>query len=149
MVFQPGNELWKLSNPGRKRKYDTPQKLKRACVKYFEWVQNNPIKEEKLFQHDGKIVRGTIHKMRAMTKQGLNLHLQITHKTWDTYRECDNEGIREVVAWADAVIEEQKFTGAAAGMLNPMIIARDLGLKESVSSEQTGELKIEIVKNFD
>jgi hypothetical protein len=31
----------------------------------------------------------------------------------------------------------QKFTGAAAGFLNPNIIARDLGLRDAIDSDVT------------
>ena len=41
---------------------------------------------------------------------------------------------REVIQDA----REQKFTGAAADLLNANIIARDLGLKDNVSNEHTG-----------
>jgi hypothetical protein len=34
------------------------------------------------------------------------------------------------------IIYTQKFTGAAAGFLNPNIIARDLGLKEHTDTTQ-------------
>lgn len=39
----------------------------------------------------------------------------------------------------DKVIRDQKFTGATADLLNPMIISRDLGLAEKsiVESENT------------
>jgi hypothetical protein len=71
--------------------------------------------------------------MRAMTFNGLCIFLDIDRKTWDLYRE--REEYAAVCARVDGVIREQKFTGAAAGLLNPVIIARELGLadKQEVS----------------
>ena len=73
--------------------------------------------------------------MRAMTIDGLTLFLGIDRRTWNAWR--DQEDFSEVVMKADQVIREQKFAGAAADLLNPNIIARDLGLTEKTSNEHT------------
>ena len=73
--------------------------------------------------------------MRAMTIDGLCLFLDIDLKTWANWRN-DNDFF-PVVARAETVIRSQKFAGAAADLLNPNIIARDLGLKDVASHEHT------------
>lgn len=73
--------------------------------------------------------------MRAMTLSGLCLFLDIADNTFRLYRARDD--FKEVTEKIDQVIRWQKFTGAAAELLNPVIIARDLGLKDS--HEHTGK----------
>ena len=66
--------------------------------------------------------------MRAMTYEGLQLYLNISHGTWVNYSQ--NDDYLTVTHAIKKIIYEQKFTGAAATLLNPNIIARDLGLKD-------------------
>ena len=129
-----GNRFWEArSSHGRKPIFQTPDDLWNACVEYFEWVESNPLQEEKIFQFQGAIVRDTVTKMRAMTIGGMCIFLDISHQTWIDYR--NREGFIEVTTRAETVIYEQKFTGAAADLLNANIIARDLGLSEKLNHD--------------
>jgi hypothetical protein len=74
-------------------------------------------------------------KMRAMTVAGLCLFLDISQEAFGDYRA--REGFSDVTTRVDDIIRTQKFTGAAAGLLNANIIARDLGLADK--SELTGK----------
>lgn len=67
-------------------------------------------------------------KMRAMTIDGLCLFLDIDPQTWANYKA--KEDFFGIVSKVERVIRDQKFTGAAADLLNPNIIARDLGLRD-------------------
>ena len=68
-----------------------------------------------------------VSKMRAMTISCLCIHLGIRYETLLNYRK--RIGFEHVTDKVDSIIYVQKFTGAAAGMLNPVIIARDLTLR--------------------
>lgn len=80
--------------------------------------------------------------MRAMTLEGLCLHLGIVRQTLFNYRNFKNDNeasetekkLAAVVEWAEDVMYEQKFTGAAAGVLSAVVISRALGLKEAVDN---------------
>lgn len=137
--FQPGNKLWQLRKfTGRRTKYEGPEQLWNACVEYFEWVEANPLLEAKTTFHNGKMCQGDINKQRAMTLQGLVVHIGITQETWGQYAKRDD--LSDVVNLVNDIIFEQKFTGASAGLLNPNIIARDLGLadkKDIVSTDKS------------
>ena len=88
--------------------------------------------------------------MRAMTIAGLCLFLGISHETWSNYR--DKKDFIGVTTWAEQIIYNQKFTGAAADMLNANIIARDLGLsdkKDHSSSDGTMSTNIMPVPTAD
>lgn len=74
--------------------------------------------------------------MRAMTLTGLCLFLDITDETWRAFR--GREDLSGVVTQAEKVIYAQKFSGAAADLLNANIIARDLGLRDKQEHEVTG-----------
>jgi hypothetical protein len=87
----------------------------------------------KAFAYQGEVTQTPIAKMRAMTLTGLTLFLDITLETWRVYR--SREDLSEVTTRAEQVIYDQKFSGAAADLLNANIIARDLGLKEQSQVE--------------
>lgn len=72
-----------------------------------------------------------------MTLIGLALFLGIGKTTLDLYRK--REEFADTVEQIDAVIWSQKLEHAAADLMNPMIVARELGLKESNSHEHTGK----------
>ena len=73
--------------------------------------------------------------MRAMTITGFCLFADISDTTWENY--CKEKDFIAVTKWIKDVIYSQKFEGAAAGLLNSNIIARDLGLKEKTETEHT------------
>lgn len=131
-----GNQFWKArASHGRKKLFSSPKMLWDCCVQYFEWVDANPLKEEKVFHTDGKITRADLSKMRAMTIGGLCIFLDITQMTWGEYRK--NDDFSYIITQAEEIIRSQKFTGAAADLLNANIIARDLGLSDK--KEHTGK----------
>ena len=141
-------QLWEHANPlGRPRVYTTPKILWDECVKYFEWVNNNNLKEQKAFAYQGDVSIVSLDKMRAMTKAGLYTFLGVSETSWKRYRADDAghkiPGRAEAVTFSqvcevvEAIIYEQKLTGAAADLLNANIIAREIGLKDTIVQEQT------------
>src|SRR6185312_10262140 len=96
--------------------------------------------EAQAFAYQGNVKVESIAKMRAMTLAGLCVFLDINRSTWDEY--TAREGFTEVTTRVDQIIRDQKFSGAAAGLLNPNIIARDLGLADK--QEHTGALQVVI-----
>ncbi len=134
MAAPKGNRFWEArSSHGRNPKFESPEALWAACCEYFEWVEANPLWEMKAFSYQGEVIQEPIAKMRAMTITGLTLFIDVTLETWRTYRL--REDLSEVVTRAEQVIYDQKFSGAAADLLNANIIARDLGLKEQSQVE--------------
>lgn len=130
--FAKGNELWKLaaSRVLRKPMYEDPQVLLIEVCGYFNWLTENPLHEAKLVSYEGVSNIESVPKMRAATLDGLLLYLGIARETWGSWRRGSQPALSDVILYAEQFIREQKFTGAAAGLLNPMIIARDLGLAE-------------------
>ena len=128
--FLPGNRFWEArSSAGPKPKFDGPEPLLAACLEYFAWVEANPLYEAKAFSYEGKVTIAPVPKMRAMTIGGLCLFLDVTERLWREWRESRPD-LLPVITRVEAAIFEQKFTGAAADLLNANIIARDLGLAD-------------------
>lgn len=139
MSAPKGNQFWKArSSHGRKPIFENPEQLWEVCTEYFQWVEDNPLQEEKLFAYQGKITRETANKMRAMTLDGLCLFLGISDQTWRDYRK--REDFLGVITRAEQIIRVQKFEGAAADLLNANIIARDLGLADKKEHEHSGDI---------
>lgn len=133
-----GNKYWmnRLYNRGPSKKYSNPDDLWDACVDYFKWAEDNPLIEERLFSYQGETHTGTITKMRAMTIRELCLHINIDPTTWHSYRSLKD--VSRITTRVDDIIYTQKLTGAAADLLNPNIIARELGLKDANIHEISG-----------
>ncbi|MEE9223051.1 MAG: terminase small subunit [Nitrosomonadaceae bacterium] len=148
MPAPKGNKLWELRKiSGRPLIYKKPINLWNACVAYFEWCDNNKIPEQKVFSNNGKCHVKTVKHIRAMTYQGLCVHLGISKKTWDLYRERDD--FIPIVQQVENIMFEQKFSGAAAGMLNANIIARELGLADkqdnTISAPDGGPVQVQSI----
>lgn len=134
--FLPGNRFWEArSSAGPKPKFDTPKKLWNACVKYFEWVEDNPLYEIKITAFQGDVTQTPVAKMRAMTQSGLCNFLNISRSTWDNWR-TTRPDLSDIIGTVEEIIYQQKFEGAAADLLNANIISRDLGLADR--KEHTG-----------
>jgi hypothetical protein len=134
MPAPKGNQYWKLGEQkGRPKKY-TPNTLLVKAYEYFQWCEDNPLYEQKAF---GTGITLKLPLMRAFTKSGLCLYLDISHETFLKYSR--QKEFVEVTTRISDIIYTQKFEGASAGLLNANIIARDLGLRENI--EHSGEIK--------
>lgn len=139
MAAPKGNHFWEArSSHGANPKFSNPEDLWDACLEYFEWVERNPLKESRVAQKKGEPVILELDKMRAMTIVGLCVFLDITEKTWREWR-GERQDLGAVITRVEQIIYQQKFSGAAADLLNANIIARDLGLADK------SELKAEMV----
>lgn len=125
-----GNQFWKArTKHGRDKIFASADLLWDACCEYFQWVEDNPLWENKVAQYQGAVVEMPVAKMRAMTIAGLCLFLDVDRSTWTEWK--TDKDFFAVVKRVEEVIYSQKFAGAAADLLNANIIARDLGLKDS------------------
>lgn len=136
MAAPKGNQFWKArSSHGRAPIFADADQLWDAAAEYFEWVEANPLYEDKITAYQGVVTHEPVSKMRAMTLAGLCVFLDIDRTTWAAYGA--REDFSPVTTRVEEIIREQKFTGAAADLLNANIIARDLGLADK--SELTGK----------
>jgi hypothetical protein len=140
-----GNRFWlQRSTHGRKPIFACADDLWNAACEYFQWVEDNPLKEGKIFSYQGDIVEGEVSKMRAMTIQAMCFFLDISDETWSDY--CGREDFIGITGEIKRVIFAQKFEGAAADLLNANIISRELGLvdKKELSGDQNKPVRVNI-----
>lgn len=143
MPAPKGNNYWEFRDKhGRDHKY-TPETLWEEAVKYFKWNNDNPLWEAVTIQRGIKtkdengnekieyFVKAP--KMRAMTIASFCIFADICEKTFANYR--DNKDFIQVITRIERIIYSQKFEGAAASLLHPNIIARDLGLREGTDNK--------------
>lgn len=119
------------------REFLTPQDFLVAAVGYFEWCEENPFKEDVVFNHQGHVVRTTKDKIRVFTMRGLATHLGIPLSHLGKYRTYTSDEWKDALEMVEQVIHEQKFAGAVAGFLNASLIKSDLGMTDK--SELTGK----------
>lgn len=125
MAAPKGNKYWqrvKNWKIGADIKY-TPEELWNIAIEYFQFFNDNPLQEEKVF---GTGVKMNVNKMRAMTLTSFCVFAQISRKTFDNYSE--KEAYLPIITRIRDIIYSQKLEGAAAGLLESNIIARELGL---------------------
>lgn len=150
------NQFWKLrSEHGRKKLFKTPKLLWDAACEYFTWCDKNPLKEQKAFHSQGKIVKTTVHKMRAYTLGGFLLYVGANEAYLRTFKgrikkktDKKSKDFDTVIIDIEQTIYNQKFTGASADLLNANIISRDLGLADRREVEIT-DLVIDIPEDED
>jgi len=133
MSAPKGNQFWLArSRHGPNFKYDEDTLWEAAC-EYFQWVENNPLWEDKSTISQGGVIANSVAKMRPYTLSGLYVFIDICKDTWLNYRQ--RQDLLSVTKKIDEIIYNQKFSGASAGLLNANIIARDLGLTEKTETK--------------
>lgn len=138
------NQFWKLGpQPGRPRKFANPEQLWELACEYFAWCDENPIET---IEFNGKdAIECVVPKMMAYTWSGLEFYCDIN--SFEDYKTTYKE-FSDVIARIGKVIYTQKFTGAAAGVLNANIIARDLGLAEKSVTDNTHSASAELLQTI-
>lgn len=112
-----------------------PEELVVQIAGYFDWLEANPLYEGKLASYQGDHEVIDIPKMRAATLTGLYQYLGISPNVWSGWKQ-NRTDLLPVCQWAEMAVANYKFEGAAAGLLQPNIIMRDLGLADK--SELSG-----------
>lgn len=125
-VYHDGDELWS------------------ACKEYFAWVRDNPIVEEKISWDKGRVCRANVTHPRAMTLEGLAFHLGIRSRQWRHWRDHRPE-LEYIIDRVEQVIYTQKFELAAVNLMNPVIIARELGLAEKQDVSMKGPVDFRVI----
>lgn len=130
MTFKKGNEIWKLADPekvGRPPRWKTPKELWASVHPYFDHQDENPIISTEITSTSKGSFLKEIHHKKPYTWQGLYVFLGVPNL--DHYKEKDE--FSAILTHIGNIIYSQKFDGAAAGVFNANIIARDLGLRDN------------------
>lgn len=124
-----GNQFWKLrAKHGRDKLFETPELLWQAACEYFQWCEENPLKEIKAFAFQGQIDTVELPVMRAMTLSQLCIYLGCNEAYFRQFKSTAEKDFSTVINEIEQTIYNQKFQGAAGNLLNANIISRELGL---------------------
>lgn len=141
MAAPTGNQFWKLrSKHGREKLFSSSELLWEAAAEYFTWCDENPLYESKAFAYQGEVIIEQLPKLRAYTMEGLCLYLGCTDDYFRSFKSQDRlnkEDYITVITRIEKTIYNQKFTAAAADLLNANIISRDLGLSDKQNIDHT------------
>ena len=122
-----GNSFWKLrSKHGRDKLFSSPDLLWDAACEYFQWVEENPLLEEKGFAFQGIVTKEKFSKMRAMTMSQLCFYLNCDESYFRVFKSTATKSDKDfltVIHDIEQTIYNQKFQGASADLLNANIIA--------------------------
>lgn len=152
-------KLWLRTLPMQKRLFtaatpalfENPEATLEAICDYFRWCDAEQHQSEQIELYRGEFKRGKINHMRAYTKQGCCAFIGVSARTWDKWLEGGIETgpdgstrsiakidiiekVQSILEWATSVMYEQKFTGAAAGLLNASVIIRELKLSDKIET---------------
>jgi hypothetical protein len=147
MAAPAGNQFWmQRTKHGRDKLFSDPEIFWQECVRYFNWCDNNPLKEEDFRGKDAVSV--TLNKMRAYSWSGLGVFLDCDLRR---YKSAFNGNVGEdqvsglvdlsqdfvaILSRVSQIMFTQKFEGAAAGLLKENVIVRDLSLAEKSDVRQ-------------
>ena len=170
--FQTGNKFWELrSKHGRDKLFKTPELLLEAAYEYFQWCIDNPILkyEQARSNRQEKDENGEVKPQdqligipteRPFTIQGLRLYLNCSSGYFTNFKHALRKKIEDeqgketeeskseaidflsIISRIEEIIYKQKFEGAAVGAYNSNIIARDLGLRENLDQQVTGNIHL-------
>ena len=141
MAAPKGNEFWKArTRHGRKGTFQSEEELLKACMEYFEWLEKNPLYEAKLVSYQGESTIKNVPMRRVASKWGLATFLGVDASTWWQWGQKDDaNGLSNIVARVNQLIQHQMFEGAASEQFNPMLIARYLGLSEKTDNNHRSD----------
>lgn len=126
------NKFWEsnssyVTNPANRTDYHTPAQLWEAAVEYFNFMDDNPLKQTVHSFSQGQLCEDTIDKPRAFSLMSLCRFLGISRQAWRKLKDGDLS-FTDVIDQIEDVIYTQKWELAASEILNPNFIARDLGM---------------------
>jgi len=147
MAAPVGNQFWlQRTKHGREKLFSDPEIFWEECVRYFNWCDDNPLKEEDFRGKDAVSV--TLNKMRAYSWSGLGVFLDCDLRRYkDAFKgDVGYESVRgfvdlsedfvHILMRVNQILFTQKFEGAAAGLLKENVIVRDLALAEKSDVRQ-------------
>lgn len=143
IVWEPDENADSKPKRGRPKNLKSPQELWEHACDYFHQSDLNPVMVKDFIrggEKAGQII--DLPKSRPYTWAGLEAYLfenDIVDRIDDYKYNNDNRysEFKGVIHAIDKIMYSHKFDGAATGIFNPSIIARDLGLAEKT------EVKVE------
>lgn len=159
MAAPKANEFWKLrSKHGRERIFKNGESIEAAASEFMSALYGNPLKEHDFVGKDAVEVEK--NKMRVPTwprfANFCGVHTQYFKDMRADLKEKKDEvsvGISVAIARIDDLFYAEKFEAASAGLANPSLIGKDLGITDKIDVTTDGQqiashapvLRVEIV----
>jgi len=142
-----GNQFWKLrSKHGRDKLFTTPELLWEAANEYFQWCEDHPIEAE---DNKGTKNVNLVKFNRPFTLKGFCIYCDASENWFIEFRKIADKDFLYIIHKIEEIIYNQKFEGAAIGIFNANIIARDLGLSDKSMVQQNTVIEyINVSKQF-
>lgn len=132
--FGRGNRIWSTRKTwGPPPLYAGPDELWAKCVEYFDWLDENPIIEQKAVAGKGVV---NVYRNHPPTIEGLCVHLGVSTKTWWDWRN-DRPDLVNVIARVDQMIRGDQIVGGLTDQYNSNLTARITGLADKSETDVT------------
>jgi hypothetical protein len=138
MAAPKGNQCWMLRlKHGLDGKFKTPEEILENFEQYVQWAEETPLIEVDFRGKDATEVR--LPKKRLLTKEGFALACGFSCWTKLSEYKTKSKDFGSVFTRIEQAIYTSKLEGAASGLFNHNIIARDLGLmnQEQITMQMT------------
>lgn len=140
MAAPKGNKFWEMrSKHGKDKIFKTPELMWAAAVEYFNYTDSRKwVRKDWVGKDAFEVSRETD---TPYTLTGMCVFFDCSLSWWREFKSNKHKGYLAVITRIEEIIFTQKFEGAAVGVYNPSIIARDLGLVDKVTNEVTGTMR--------
>lgn len=130
---------------GRPPKIKTPDEMWGYFEEYKKWCKDNPLFENTVNTKTGEIYR--IPRERPYTWESFNNWVNSKNiiSDFDDYKKGETEHYKKfsgIITRINREIYSDKYDGAAVGLYNASIIARDLGLADAKKTETTAKIQV-------
>lgn len=135
------SNIWEqVSDIRGTRTVEAPEELWFLALGYFQWCVDNPLYSSQVVKYPLRHEVVCVPQMRAMTLPSFLTHAGITRAEFERCKGLDD--FARVCGIIETIIYDQKFSGAAAGLLKEALITRDLGIADKVDhTSSDGSLK--------
>jgi hypothetical protein len=142
MAAPKGNQCWQLRlKHGLDGRFKTPEEILENFEQYVQWAEENPLIEVDFRGKDATQVN--LPKKRLLTKEGFALACGFASWATIAVYKGKSKDFAQVFTRIEQAIYTSKLEGAASGLFNHNIIARDLGL---MNQEQVNMQVVEVIK---
>lgn len=143
------NKGWfKIGNDGRSKKWETPEELQKDIDAYFDWCDNNPIKQIHNSQIDPSTKKPLIYDVqRPYTIEGLCVFLECDRLTLLNYEKREGyEPFFNTIKKAKMKIQQNKvergLTGNAPASITIFDLKNNHGYKDKQEIDTNQNIKL-------
>ncbi len=121
-IYEQGNytDILEAAN-----KDPTPEEALNLFRGYFRFCEANPLEVTDTAAFRGDLNEDVVQRVRPFTLRGMCAFTGISIYRFKVWREGAGD-LAVICQWAEGIIEDQKFAGAAVGMFNASVIMKDL-----------------------